>query len=169
MDARTQAHPAKARALVQPQQPVGACRCRVQTIYRAALLAFLFFSLSSTHQLLLFHHREYNKVFRILNSKYPAFNHQPQLHNHNTKMRASFALFAAVAAAVPQASILPISQISDGQIQAPPATVVPPVVAPSASVPAAASSVPAVVPSVPVSAPAGKPILYTSISEHHMY
>jgi hypothetical protein len=84
-------------------------------------------------------------------------------------MRASFALFAAVVAAVPQASIQPISQISDGQIQAPPATVVPPVVAPSASVPAAASSVPAVVPSVPVSAPAGKSTLHTLTPEYHMY
>jgi hypothetical protein len=64
-------------------------------------------------------------------------------------MRASFALFAAVAAAVPQ-GVQPISQISDGQIQAPPATV-PSVVAPSV-VPSV--SAPVVAPSV--SAPAGK-------------
>jgi hypothetical protein len=38
-------------------------------------------------------------------------------------MRYSFAIFAAVAAAAPQ--VQPISQISDGQIQAPPATVIP--------------------------------------------
>jgi hypothetical protein len=69
-------------------------------------------------------------------------------------MRYSFALLAAVAAAAPQ--VQPISQISDGQIQAPPATA--PVVVPSASVPAAVSSVPVVVPSVVPSsvAPVGK-------------
>jgi hypothetical protein len=69
-------------------------------------------------------------------------------------MRYSFALFAAVAAAVPQ--VQPISQISDGQIQAPPATA--PVAVPSVSVPAV-SSVPVVVaPSVLPSsvAPVGK-------------
>jgi hypothetical protein len=69
-------------------------------------------------------------------------------------MRYSFALLAAVAVAAPQ--VQPISQISDGQIQAPPATS--PAVVPSASVPAAVSSVPVVVPSILPSsvAPVGK-------------
>lgn len=49
-------------------------------------------------------------------------------------MRYSFALLAAVAAAAPQ--VQPISQISDGQIQAPATSVL-------------ASVVPSVVPSVP--------------------
>jgi hypothetical protein len=77
-------------------------------------------------------------------------------------MRASFALFAAVAAAVPQ-GVQPISQISDGQIQAPPATipsVVAPSVVPSGSAPVVSPSAPVVAPSV--SAPAGKStLLYT--------
>lgn len=60
-------------------------------------------------------------------------------------MRYSFALLAAVAAAAPQVN--PISQISDGQIQAPPAT------QPAASYPVAISSAPAVVPSVPAVVP----------------
>lgn len=60
---------------------------------------------------------------------------------------ASVAILAGVVAAVPQYGVQPISQISDGQIQAPPATsVVPggpevPASTPAASVPAA--SVPA--------------------------
>jgi hypothetical protein len=58
-------------------------------------------------------------------------------------MRYSFAIFAAVAAAAPQ--VQPISQISDGQIQAPPATM--PSVIPSA-VPSVGASVPAAVSSV---------------------
>lgn len=66
-------------------------------------------------------------------------------------MRYSFALLAAVAAAAPQ--VQPISQISDGQIQAPPATSVP-VALPSVSVPVVAPSVPAVVPSA-ISSAAG--------------
>ncbi|OAL55880.1 hypothetical protein IQ07DRAFT_182418 [Pyrenochaeta sp. DS3sAY3a] len=54
---------------------------------------------------------------------------------------ASVALLAGVVAAIPQASIQPISQISDGQIQAPPATSVVP----------APSEVPSVVPTfVPI-------------------
>ncbi|KAF2035696.1 hypothetical protein EK21DRAFT_84121 [Setomelanomma holmii] len=89
-------------------------------------------------------------------------------------MRYSFALLAGVAAAVPQYSVNPISQISDGQIQAPPATsvvVVPspaPVkvssvyVAPSVSVPAV--SLPSVISSVPVViVPSATPVAPTSI------
>lgn len=60
-------------------------------------------------------------------------------------MRYSFALLAAVAAAAPQVN--PISQIGDGQIQAPTGSASVPYVAPS--VPAVASSVPAVTPSAP--------------------
>ena len=60
-------------------------------------------------------------------------------------MRYSFAIFAAVVAAAPQ--VQPISQISDGQIQAPPATSV--AVKPS-SVPGYSASVPVVVSSVVV-------------------
>ncbi|KAF1942592.1 hypothetical protein EJ02DRAFT_162711 [Clathrospora elynae] len=54
----------------------------------------------------------------------------------------SVAIMASVAVASPQYSIQPISQISDGQIQAPPATAVP-----------APSEVPSVVPSPSASAP----------------
>jgi hypothetical protein len=60
-------------------------------------------------------------------------------------MRYSFAVFAAVAAAQ-YSNVQPISQISDGQIQAPPATL--PAPAPSSAPVAGASSV--VVPVAPV-------------------
>jgi len=69
----------------------------------------------------------------------------------------TLAVFAAVAAA--QSSILPISQISDGQIQAPPATSVPEygtsgVAAPSSEgVYPSASGVPSVVPTSVIVAP----------------
>lgn len=59
---------------------------------------------------------------------------------------ASVAILAGVVAAVPQYGVQPISQISDGQIQAPPATsVVPggpevPASTPAASVPAASEA-----------------------------
>lgn len=55
-------------------------------------------------------------------------NHPP---THIIKMRfsaASVALLAGAVAAVPQYPVQPISQISDGQIQAPPATPIPSVV-----------------------------------------
>jgi hypothetical protein len=75
-------------------------------------------------------------------------------------MRYSFAVFAAVAAAQYSASVQPISQISDGQIQAPPATL--PAAPAASSPPAAGSSVAVPVIPVPVSSgakpsvPAGK-------------
>jgi hypothetical protein len=94
------------------------------------------------------------------------FNSPTQHHPNSTKMRYSFALLAGVVAAVPQLSVQPISQISDGQIQAPPATVVPPVSKPTPVVPSV--SAPVVAPSVPVSAPAGKSTLYISHRVSHM-
>jgi hypothetical protein len=69
-------------------------------------------------------------------------------------MRYSLAIFAAVAAAAPQ--VQPISQISDGQIQAPPATASAPaatVALSSVVVPVASTSVVAPVPAVPSVAP----------------
>lgn len=67
----------------------------------------------------------------------------------------SVAFLAGAVAAAPQYDVLPISQISDGQIQAPPAT--PPAVSATSAVP---SGVPSVVPSgVPsaVPSPSGVP------------
>lgn len=87
-------------------------------------------------------------------------------------MRYSFALLAAVAAAAPQASVNPISQIGDGQIQAPTAPASVPYSAPAVSAPAVPSvpavSVPAV-PSVPaVSVPAGKISFVSSLPIDHV-
>lgn len=87
-------------------------------------------------------------------------------------MRYSFALLAAVAAAAPQASVNPISQIGDGQIQAPTAPASVPYSAPAISAPAV-PSVPAVsapaVPSVPaVSVPAGMFSLKSSSASNHV-
>jgi hypothetical protein len=72
-------------------------------------------------------------------------------------MRYSFAIFAAVAAAAPQ--VQPISQISDGQIQAPPATPAPGYsVTQSAIVPGVTPiSNPVLSASVPAVTPPGKP------------
>ena len=79
--------------------------------------------------------------------------------NHTVNMRFAAIIFAGLAAAAPQASVVPqpISQISDGQIQAPPATsaAVPAPEVPSysatviASVPVE-SAPPVVAPSAPV-------------------
>ncbi|KAF1912373.1 hypothetical protein BDU57DRAFT_582537 [Ampelomyces quisqualis] len=74
-------------------------------------------------------------------------------------MRYSFALLAAVAAAAPQ--VQPISQISDGQIQAPPAT------QPAASYPVATSSAPAAISSAVAPSQASSvvaPPLVTSVA-----
>ena len=65
----------------------------------------------------------------------------------------SVAFLAGAVAAAPQYDVLPISQISDGQIQAPPAT--PPAVSATSAVP---SGVPSVVPSaMPSGMPSGVP------------
>lgn len=75
---------------------------------------------------------------------------------------ASVALLAGLVAAVPQ--VQPISQISDGQIQAPPATSKP--VAATSAVP---SSAPAVVSTPAYSAPAVGESTQCFLSQEHIY
>jgi len=63
-------------------------------------------------------------IFKSSTSK-PLIPKPPNHHQHIINMRftiASVAIMAGAVAAVPQYSVQPISQISDGQIQAPPAT-----------------------------------------------
>lgn len=92
-------------------------------------------------------------------SSHPHFYFQviPTLTHTTVAMRYSFAIFAAVAAAAPQ--VQPISQISDGQIQAPPATPAPGYsVTQSAIIPGVTPiSNPVLSASVPAVTPPGKP------------